>query len=318
MPHRLLPPTEIPPLLMLKPGGELLLPADLAGAYRQVLTARNWLDEALAERAGGAIGGAKPEAAKRHFVESFAGSCARVALVVLDPHETLHEASDRIVSAFAGGRLGILDIPCGAGAAALSLLSVIAALRNDSRLPRQLLEVFLLGGDHSELARSLGDEMKTALERCLEEQGIRLHPKFVPWDACDAQSTTELLHTWMEHARDCRQLLVIAANCSGFLQSEGKFKDASPHLEQVFRWANARRSDVAWVEPQTNLARRGFLPRLVQWVGRTLRGLFRVRAGADSNSGSLAEATFVHPLKPGTFPVHVSLVRFEQSEGGAA
>lgn len=317
MPNRLLPPDQIPTQLWRRPGGELSLPADLANRYRQVLTERQWLNEALAERAGGAIGGERPEATKQHFVESFAGSCARVELVALDPHETLHEVSNRMVNAFAGGRLGLLDIPCGAGAAALSLLCVIAELRREGRLPRQPLDVFLVGGDHSETARGLAESMKAGLEAGLEAQGIRLHPRFVQWDACDAQSTTELLHTWMEHAPDCRQLLVVAANCSGFLQSDGKFKETSPNLEQIFRWAKARRSDVVWVEPQTSAARRGLLPRLVRWVEQSLRGLFHVRAGDDSNSGFLAEAICLHPLKQDTFPVHLSLVRFEQNDGGA-
>lgn len=188
MPNRLLPPDQIPTQLWRRPGGELSLPADLANRYRQVLTERQWLNEA---------------------------------------------------------------------------------------------------------------------------------PRFVQWDACDAQSTTELLHTWMEHAPDCRQLLVVAANCSGFLQSDGKFKETSPNLEQIFRWAKARRSDVVWVEPQTSAARRGLLPRLVRWVEQSLRGLFHVRAGDDSNSGFLAEAICLHPLKQDTFPVHLSLVRFEQNDGGA-
>lgn len=317
MPIRLLPASEIPTSLWRQPDSVLLLPADLASAYRQVLTNRNWLEQALAERAGGAIGGAKPEATKKHFVESFAGSCARVELVALDPHETVNDASDWIMNAFAGGRLGLLDVPSGAGAAAMSLLTVVAALRSEGRLPRQPLEVFLLGGDYSETARILASEMGVAIKARLEDQGISLHDRFVAWDACDAQSTTELLHSWMEHARDCRRYFVVAANCSGFLENEGKFKEAQPNLEQVFRWANARRSDVAWIEPQTNAARLNLLPRLFQWVEKKLRGLFQVRAGEGSDAAALAEARLADPLKEGMFPVRVSLVRFEHHEGGA-
>lgn len=316
MANRLLPPDQIPTLLWRRPTSELSLPMSLSNAYRQVLTTRNWLEEALAGGAGGAIGGAKSDATKRHFVESFAGSCARVELVALDPHETLEAASDRMVRAFAGGRLGVLDIPCGAGAAALSLLCVMAVLRSEDRLPRQPLDVFLVGGDNSDTARSLASEMKAELVTALEEQGIRLHSQFLPWDVCDAQSTTELLHAWMEHARDCRRYLVVAANCSGFLQSEGKFEAAKPQLEQVFRWAKARRSDVVWVEPQTNKARLNFLPRLMQWFRHVVPGLFRILAGGEGNPGLLAEAKCAHPLKSGAFRVHLSLVRFEHNDGG--
>ena len=270
----------------------------------------------MEERAGGAIGGEGPDATKQHFVESFAGSCARVELVALDPLETLDQASDRMVSACAGGRLGILDIPCGAGAAAVSLLCVMTVLRSEDRLPRQPLDVFLVGGDNSDTARNLASAVQAELVTALEDQGIRLHSQFVPWDVCDAQSTTELLHAWMEHARDCQRYLVVAANCSGFLQREGKFEAASPQLEQVFRWAKARRSDVVWVEPQTNKARFNFLPRLMRWFRRVFPGLFRILAGGEANPGLLAEAKCAHPLKPGEFRVHLSLVRFEHNEGG--
>lgn len=318
MAARLLPPSEIPPSLWQQPDDVLLLPGDLADAYRQVLTDRKWIDEALAERSGGAIGGSSPEVAKQHFVESFAGSCARVGLVTLDPHATLNETSDWIASAFAGGRIGLLDMPCGAGAAALSLLSVIAELRKADVLPRQPLDVFMLGGDYSETARNLASEMAAALRPRLEVEGIKLHLRFVAWDACDAQSTTELIHAWMRHADDCRRYFVVAANCSGFLASGGKFKEAKPNLEQVFRWAKVRRSDIAWIEPQTNAARLNFLPRLLQWAENTLRGLFQVRAGGNGDSGALAEGAFAHPLKDGRIQVRVSLVRFEHHDGGVA
>ena len=292
-------------------------PDTLAKGYQQVLTARNWLPAAMAQRVGGGTGGGSADATRQHFVENFSGSCARVQLAALDPHEMLGQASDRIVSAFAGGRVGLLDIPCGAGAAAFSLLSVIALLRSENRLPRQPLEVFLLGGDYSETARLLAGEMGAALRPFLEEQGITLHPRFSAWDACDAQSTTELLHGWMEHARDCRHYFVVAANCSGFLQTDGKFKEAQPNLEQVFRWARARRSDVAWIEPQTNVAGENLFPRLLKWVEQKLRGLFVVLGGEDQRSGEFAEAMFIHPFNPGCIRVHVSLVRFEHHKGGA-
>jgi len=61
------------------------------------------------------------------------------------------------IRSLAGNRVTLIDAPCGARAAALSFLANIAALRERDVLPREPLDIRVLG--ISETARNYANEL---------------------------------------------------------------------------------------------------------------------------------------------------------------
>lgn len=206
----------------------------------------------------------------------------------------------------------MLDIPCGAGATSINLLAITAALREASSIPRQPLEVYLVAGDISESARIYAQEMINRTKEDFTRQGIFVREKIVEWNVLDDQSTTALLHSWIDWARDCREYIAVLANFSGFLQTSGKFKQAQPQLHEVFRWTAQRRSTIIWIEPQSNTATCGLFPRIKAWLHTKLPSVFKKHWNeAESLMNSVCR--YVHPIKPNCKSprVQLSLLRLE-------
>lgn len=313
---RLLLPGMIPVTLWLRPQSLLVLPRTLAEGYHQIVCEEELLRDALSDADDhGPVGGVTEEQTQLHFARRFSGSCARLQLAVLDPKDELYDASNLFLRAFAGGRVGLLDIPCGAGASAATLLLCISELRRESVLPRHPLDIFLVAGDLSRFARAYAARLLDRFRSDLESQGIRLHVRFVDWDILNAQSTTDLLHHWADHARDCRSYFIVVSNFSGFLQSQSRLKAADSQLQEIFRWATSRRSSVIWVEPQTNEATQNFFPRLLSRISKMFRHFFS-RPGSEARPEiATSSAHYRHPLREdGHLRVHLSLMRLEHHD----
>lgn len=315
MSDRLIKVADIPNGLWQSKEGLLSLPVDLCSLYREQLELKGLLTVALSATLDeGPVGGMSLEDTKKHFATRFSGSCARVQLAVLDPKDDLQNASDLFLKTFSGGKVGLLDIPCGAGAASASLLTCVAALREQSVLPREPLYVWLLGGDNSDFARAYADECFAKLRPCLEKQAIYLQYKTVFWDVLDADSNTALLHGWMVWARDCQKYFAIAANFSGFLHGANNFDKAKAQLGEVLRWAGELNASVMWLESQKNEVTEGFLPRWLKWFGIRLPKKFIGKASPEDIVGK-SEAKCHHPIQSGSqFRVHLSLLRLEAPE----
>lgn len=297
MPDRLLPPSSIPVDLW-KDAANLRLSPFLADSYRVVLEANGLYEDALTASAQGDVGGETAEETAQHFARNFSGSCGRVQLALLDPHGHLEEASNLFIHAFAGGKVGLLDIPCGAGAATAATLSAIATLRERGVIPRSPLDVYLVAGDFSAPARDTARQLLESLSPALERQAIFIHVRFVDWNVLDSQSTITLLHTWMEHARDCREYFVLTANFSGFLKHGGKFKDAIPQLEQVFGWAGLRKSSVVWLEPKTGGATNGLWPNFRNMFWKFMSPFFKPTPATVAPEPLMSAAKVEHPIRP--------------------
>lgn len=314
MAARLLPASAIPAEIW-KDEKLLFLPPDLAGSYRVVLEATGLLDAALTATAQGDIGGESAKDTAEHFTRNFSGSCGRVQLAVLDPKETLGEASNHFIRTFSGGKVALLDIPSGSGAGSATVLSAIAHLRKESVLPRTPLDVWLVAGDKSQAALDNAERVLSALAPCLERQAIFLHPQYVIWDMLDAGSTVKLIHTWAkEHApHDCREFFTLTANCSGFLQHEGNFKKAEAQLEQIIAWSAQLKSTFMWVEPSTNDATLKMIPRIATRLWSKVKALFGHPDAAAMPSPLQSEAELSHPVKPDfTHRVNLTLLRLER------
>lgn len=314
MNRRLLQPNDLPVELWLASEDTLVLPSPLSKVYEQMLKDKGLYETALDnEGDDGPVGGIKQEDADKHFATRFSGSAARTQLSLLDPKNHLGNASDLFVKAFSGGTVGLLDIPSGAGAATTNLLLTVATLRQTGVLPRQHLTVRLVCGDVSPHARSYASEMLQTISGVLMDQNIHVDVLSVEWDVCDAESTTSILHSWMQHAPSCREYFVIMANFSGFLQGCGKMKEAMPQLNEVIRWAAQRRSSVIWLEPQTNEVTKGFIPRIWKWFESGLPKTFR-RLWDEKADALKSRCQFKHPLKACSRRVHLTLIRLEASE----
>ena len=99
-------------------------------------------------------------------------------LAVLDPKNDLENVSDYFIRAFSGGRIRLLDIPCGCGAASAALLTTVAELRRKNVIPRMPLEVSLTGGDISDTAVDYAEALFRYLSQSLRNQSIFLDASF--------------------------------------------------------------------------------------------------------------------------------------------
>ncbi len=314
MAARLLPASAIPADLW-KDANLLQLSPDLVGSYRVVLEATGLFDVALTATAQGDIGGEGAKDTADHFTRNFSGSCGRVQLAVLDPKQTLGEASNHFIRTFSGGKVALLDIPSGSGAGSATVLSAIAHLRKQSILPRTPLDVWLVAGDKSQAALENASRMLDALEPHLERQAIFIHPKYVVWDMLDAGSTVKLIHAWAkEHApHDCREYFTLTANCSGFLQHEGNFKKAEAQLEQIMAWSGQLKSTFMWIEPSTNAATHRMLPIVASRLWNKVKSFFGHAETTAMPAALQCEAELAHPVKPDfKHRVNLTLLRLER------
>lgn len=200
------------------------------------------------------IGGLTQALTDEHFAQAFDGSCARVQLALMDPLNRAPQASNNLVRALSGNPVTLADSPCGAGAAAFSLLASIAQLRASSVLPREPLDVHLVGGEISEPAKRYAQALADELRPALEDQAITLTCEFHHWDVTDEVSTANLVSRLnVASATRARSLLVIA-NFNGFLIKERKQKESQPQLRQLMLHCSGGDGYAVWIEPDMNRA----------------------------------------------------------------
>lgn len=305
--QRILDPADLPSQLFDRDAKCLRFAPGLTAGYTAVLSAHGLLEQAAAAAHDSDIGGVRAREARQHFMTAFSGSCARLKLAMLDPHSSLREASNVFIRAFAGGRVGLLDIPCGGGAASAALLCTIAELRAQRVLPALPLEVQLVGGDISDAARQYAAELFSMIAPFLQTHGIAVTTDFQSWDICDAHSNSAIVHRWLANSHSCREHFLLTANCSGFLQDGGHFKEAHDQLNEIFRYAILQHSTIAWLEPQTRGAMGTHWPRI---LSRFLPTFSRWFTGPSDLL--CADSSFFHPLQAErVHGVRVSLIRLE-------
>ncbi|MBX3179660.1 MAG: hypothetical protein KF886_20075 [Candidatus Hydrogenedentes bacterium] len=280
-----------------------------------MLKENNLYSMAFAKTPGdGAVGGIKDEHTKEHFATRFPTSSARIQAVLLDPWSELGAASDVLLTSFSGGRIGLLDIPCGACASSISLLATLAALRESGVVPRQPLYVWILSADISDLARSYASILMDKVRDSLEKQGIHVHQRFESWDVQDSLSNTALIDAWIRWIDDCDERFVLVTNFSDFLGDDTRFKRAEERLGEVFRWASMRQAKVLWVEPQTTKASR-FLDKLISWFQNKVPRLIRKDISTHADGALQTKVNYMHPItKLGTTRVRSSVIRLEVGE----
>ena len=301
---RLLDPELIPSTLWKAESKTVLLPPELSLAY-QALIKRRGLAELAESRdpKNPPIGGLDQKRTDEHFARAFDGSVARTQLALLDPNREVHGTSNAFITCLAGNNVSLTDAPCGAGAAAFAFLASVAELRAQSVLPREPLDVVLIGGELSQPARAYAEEMLAEIRSSLEAQAIFVEAEFLSWDVTCSGSNTDLVRRVTLASAGTPKRLLVVANFNGFLEKEKKRKEAQPQIEELFRHASGDNSVAIWIEPDMNRATAD--GGLFSWLRSLLKGPLRLFAKENHDEDDLApkpiytsSAQFRLPLNP--------------------
>lgn len=308
---------ELIPLTLWSPASEtLFIPPYLATAYETLIDryALRKLSESR-DPDDPPVGGPSQAHTDKHFAQAFDGSVARMELALLDPKQAAPLASSALIGKLAGGKLCLTDAPCGAGAAAFALLSTVSELRAQQILPRQPLDVFLIGAELSKPARMYAALMLKELRASLEAQAIFVQEEFLCWDVTDPLSNTALIKCATIRSANASQRLLVVANFNAFLERGGKRKNAEPQIEELFRYASGGDSVAIWIEPDMNraTAQGGLFQWLRGLVLTTWRRFARQNVDpAAAEPVSTCSARFRLPLRPSeTARVGLAVMRID-------
>ena len=299
---RLLRPEQIPEVVWDSKSGILTLPSSLARAYEQLIDSLGLRMMATNRLMNdGPVGGLTKESAEEHLAKRFDGSAARAIVAALDPKSELGSTSDAFIQSTAGASLALTDAPCGAGAAALAFLTILAELRAHKVLPRQPLDVKFIGGEISKHAAGHAQRLFEDLREDLEAQAIFVDYQFYNWDVLDPISTSDLVKASVLQGSSCTSKLLVIANFNGLLVKMGKQNEARPQLDELLRYASGRQSLAVWIEPDMNRATAS--GGLFSWLFGLLEGAWRLFAKATSGVTKEAPqfrsiAIFRLPLQP--------------------
>jgi hypothetical protein len=297
----------------------LKLSPDLIRAWRHLLDTGGQYATAIKPSPEKIIGGIDKEATDQHLAWRFNGSAARVQLAMIDPNNNLPEVADAFTRVFSGGTILLTDVPCGSGAAALSILSTVAELRRQERIPRHPLKVKLVGGELSEFARDYAGQGTQHVVAALNEQAIWLEPEFISWDALCKFSTADLINRLTILGEGCSARVLVLANFSGFLNNDGKWNKAKPQFDNLFIHSRDFQSVAIWIEPQTNSVLNengGFFSQVTKWFNATfLKKEEQEQIQVDHFGKS--DAQVQHPLKEGLqFQVNLAVKHFDLPKNG--
>lgn len=297
--ERLLKPSDLPGSLWDRSAELLSLPPALAAAYEKLIDRHNLRELAMYRVENDPpVGGLTQELTDKHYAQAFDGSCARIELALLDPMNVVPHASNAFISCLAGNATSLTDAPCGAGAAAFSFLATVAELREKKVLPRNELNISLIGAELSEAARVYAQEMLEELRPTLESQAIFVHAEWMAWDVTCSLSNTDLIRKMTIVAEGKSNRLFVIANFNGFLEKGGKKKVALPQLNELFRHASGENSMALWIEPDMNSATVGLFP----WLKDLLKGAWQLFARETlhetTTPSAVSRSRFRLPLAP--------------------
>lgn len=308
---RLINPQDIPEHLWEPKSETLYLPTPLIEQWISLLEANNLAGKALEIAPDSFVGGMSKEDTDNHFAWRFTGSCARTMLSFLDPKNDLRQIADAYVRAFAGNKVFLVDLPCGAGAATASILTTLANLREFNIIPRMPINIVIVGGEISEHARNYTQAILKGLQDYLNHQAIWIDYQTIAWDVCDPMSNSSLVKKITLAGQDCDTKLLILANFSNFLEKANKWAKAAPQFEEIFRHSRDQDSFAVWIEPSSKAVKNGFFSGLSQWFARLFR--LNPRCDSDKTEDTYAEshALTQHPLKRHRFRVNLVVRRFD-------
>lgn len=286
----------------------LYLPPVLIEAYVSVLRDLGLLSAAMnANPISGPVGGRSLSETREHFVTRFGVSAARIQSLVMDPDNAFSKYHQDLLSTFSDGTVALLDVPCGCGAASISLLVSISLLREHGFLPRLPLNVSITGGDFSEEGLSLFESLLLRIQPHLRLQGIHVQLQTLCWDATRADQTANLVDHWFSQAEGSEEYYVLVANFSGAAtRGYNKFENSFRHFHERL---HNKPSTVIWVEPTMKGALK-FLSKIrkfiaeIPWFGSVLNGCLS------------HEYRWFHPLQEKSHPCRLMVEKYTKTPGG--
>ncbi len=311
---RLLEPKDIPLTLWDPSSRTIHLPPVLTEVWLSILDSKNLREQAMSRCPEGIVGGVDEKSTNDHLAWRYTGSAARVQLTVLDPTGDFPHIAEMYERLFSGNRAIMVDVPCGSGAAALSILSTLAELRRQKRVPREPIDIVLISGEISRFARENAQVMLAQAKDGLSAQGIFVNDECHSWDVCDKISSTQFITTMVRRREGCSTGAIIVANFSDFLHKERKFDEAKGQLEELFRYFSDANNSALWIEPQRNdILKGGFFKRILNWAEtKGFRNFIRRIAGAESEENAAVVTTHCsHPIEgKEQFQVHLAVLHF--------
>jgi hypothetical protein len=174
----------------------------------------------------------------------------------------MSEMSDLFLSWAAMGSISLIDVPCGAGAATLALVSTLHELRNQSVLPKLPLNITVHGADVSTDALDHFGAMADLIRQKVISSGISLDWNLTEWDATDPVDTSAFMDNTL--AGSPKDLLAIISNFSGTISSLEPFRRSLEHI--IERLSNTKAA-VVLIEPKMNSSERYFGAIRRLWEG---------------------------------------------------
>ncbi|EMR12899.1 hypothetical protein MPL1_08017 [Methylophaga lonarensis MPL] len=307
---RLIQVKDIPSSLWSEPEKTLFLSKSLTDSWKKLLASEGLEDLAIEKSPEGFTGGMNKEDTDKHLAWRYTGSCGRVVMTCLDPKNHLSEVSDAYAKTFAGNRVLLVDIPCGSGAGAVSIITILIELRKHGVLPRLPLKLNIVAADISEYALGYCSTQLKQLVSLANEQAIEIEYETHHWDVTDKISTADLIERLNILNQGCDSRLLLLTNFTDFLEKENKWKLAEPQFEQLFIHSRGKFSTAIWIEPQKNNVA-NFFARLVGWFNTKLIKLFKSDDVKLSTDYAITDAECKHPLKNHKFKIGLSVKRLQ-------
>lgn len=301
----------LPSSLWCESSESILLPKILVDSWKSLLIKNDLIGLAKQIASKGFVGGISKEDTDKHLAWRYDGSSARVMLSLLDPLHELNDVSDAYASIFSGNNVFLADIPSGSGAATIAILCTIFELRKHNILPRHPLNITIVAGEISCTARSYFEEQLDYLTQSLEEEAIWIKYETLNWNALDKISTTDLIKKMTIESNNCTSRLLILSNFTGFLERDGKWKQAQQQFDEIFRHSRDLVSTAIWIEPQKKNVE-NFANRAVTWFRTSFKSLLGQKESAPNNDWyAKTKYQYKQPIKEACFPVRLTVMRFD-------
>ncbi|QTH63338.1 hypothetical protein J1N51_11435 [Psychrosphaera ytuae] len=304
---------DLPNSLWCKDRKIIKLPNLLVEKWKLLLEDNNLSELATKKADKGFIGGISKEETDKHLAWRYNGSCGRVILSLLDPKNQLSKVSDAYAEIFAGQRVFLADLPSGSGAAVISILTTLAELRTQSVLPRIPLDISIVAGEISESARSYLKKQLDELIEPLKEQAISFEYTILHWDVLDRINNADLIRQITIRSQNCDSRLLVVSNFSGLLEGNSKWKEAEKQISEIFIHSRDQLSAAIWIEPQKNNVLDHFFPRMSTWFKQLFKPILTFVGGESEENEpyGLADIKCEQPIKDGTFPIRLTIARFD-------
>lgn len=279
-------------MLLLSDDDHLLIPSPVAHCYVQLLKELDLTEKAaLSHTIKSCYGGASSELTYDHFAYRFPASFSRPEYLLLDPLNKFIPLTDEIEKIFSFGSIRILDIPCGAGAGSLGLISTLAYNRDRKTAVPLPLSIHVIAADISPTALELTERMHTKLAPTYSERAITVTLETRVWDASKQFSTSSLCNEFFRNNNDTHEHFVLITDISGV--GSDTFETFSSSISELISRLAQVDGGLLWIEPQIKKVKAA-LNKFVDWLYKI--GIPKVLDFTSLIKSNTAEYKWRHPV----------------------